>query len=52
MVKAGYEVTIHPTQERGDATRKVIEDGAGYDRIVCSGGDGTLYINLLAKNML
>lgn len=42
MVKAGYEPTLYPTQARGDATRKVREDGAEYDRIVCSGGDGTL----------
>lgn len=42
MVKAGYEPTVYPTQARGDATRKVKESGANYDRIVCSGGDGTL----------
>ncbi len=42
MVKAGYEPTVYPTQARGDATRKVRKDGAEYDRIVCSGGDGTL----------
>ena len=42
MVKAGYDPTVYPTQARGDATRKVREDGAKYDRIVCSGGDGTL----------
>lgn len=42
MVKAGFEVTIYTTQAHADATRKVVEDGAGYDRIVCSGGDGTL----------
>ena len=42
MVKAGFEVTVYTTQESKDATRKVREDGAGYDRIVCSGGDGTL----------
>lgn len=42
MVKAGYEPTVYPTQARGDATRKVREDGAKFDRIVCSGGDGTL----------
>ena len=42
MVKAGYEPTVYPTQARGDATRKIREDGAKYDRIVCSGGDGTL----------
>lgn len=42
MVKAGYEVTIYTTQERADATRKVMEEAKRYDRIVCSGGDGTL----------
>ena len=42
MVKAGFEPTVYPTQARGDATRKVREDGANYERIVCSGGDGTL----------
>lgn len=42
MVKAGYEPTVYPTQARGDATRKVKADGKKYDRIVCSGGDGTL----------
>ena len=42
MVKAGFEVTIYTTQAQADATRKVVEDGARYDRIVCSGGDGTL----------
>lgn len=42
MVKAGYEPTVYPTQARGDATRIVRETGANYDRIVCSGGDGTL----------
>lgn len=42
MVKAGFEPTVYPTQSRGDATRKVREDGENYERIVCSGGDGTL----------
>jgi YegS/Rv2252/BmrU family lipid kinase len=42
MVKAGFSVTVYSTQDRGDATRKVIEEGAFFDRIVCSGGDGTL----------
>ena len=41
MVKAGYEVTVHTTQSQGDATRKAREEAANYDRIVCSGGDGT-----------
>lgn len=42
MVKAGFEVTAYPTQAQGDATRKVAQDAAGYDRVVCCGGDGTL----------
>lgn len=42
MVKAGFETTVYTTQDRGDATHKVRKDGANYDRIVCSGGDGTL----------
>ena len=40
--RQGYEITVHPTQERGDATRTVLEDGGGFDRVVCCGGDGTL----------
>ena len=42
MVKAGYETTVYTTQGHGDATCKIKEVGAKYDRIVCSGGDGTL----------
>lgn len=42
MVKTGYDVTIYTTQARADATRKVMEEAANFDRIVCSGGDGTL----------
>lgn len=42
MVKAGFEVSVYTTQARGDAQRKVMNDGKHYDRIVCSGGDGTL----------
>ena len=38
----GYEITVHPTQERGDATAAVIQQGAQHDRVVCCGGDGTL----------
>lgn len=39
---AGYEITIHPTRARLDATKVVEETAHEYDRIVCSGGDGTL----------
>ena len=42
FTKGGYEVTTHPTQERADATKEVVEKADGYDLIVCSGGDGTL----------
>lgn len=42
FVKAGYEVTAYPTQAAGDAIKAVKERRAGYDIIVCSGGDGTL----------
>lgn len=42
MVKKGYEVTVYPTQAREDGLRKAMEEAANYDRIVCSGGDGTL----------
>lgn len=42
FVKAGYEVTAYPTQEVGDAIKAVKNRRAGYDIVVCSGGDGTL----------
>ena len=42
FVKAGYEVTAYPTQAAGDAIKAVRERRAGFDIVVCSGGDGTL----------
>lgn len=42
MVKAGYEVTVYPTQCAGDAKEKVQREAGNYDLVVCSGGDGTL----------
>ena len=42
FARQGYEITVHPTQERGDATAAVIQQGARHDRVVCCGGDGTL----------
>lgn len=42
LVKAGYEVNVHPTQERGDAAKVMAERGREYELVVCSGGDGTL----------
>lgn len=38
----GYDVEVYPTKGPNDASRKVQEDGANYDCIVCAGGDGTL----------
>ncbi|MBQ9899082.1 MAG: YegS/Rv2252/BmrU family lipid kinase [Ruminococcus sp.] len=43
FTKAGYEVTVHPTQDGGDAARSAeFACGSGFDIIVCAGGDGTL----------
>lgn len=42
IVKAGYEVTVYPTQMYKDAYRKMMTYTDTYDRIICSGGDGTL----------
>ncbi len=42
FVKAGYDTTVYTTQSQGDAVNKAYEEAANYDRIVCSGGDGTL----------
>ena len=42
MIKAGYLVSVHITQAGGDATKQTIEQAKNFDRIVCSGGDGTL----------
>ncbi len=42
MVKAGWEVTVYTTQCQGDAVEKARREADEYDRIVCSGGDGTL----------
>ncbi len=43
FVKAGYKVTVHPTQSFRDAYHVVREyEADDYDIVVCSGGDGTL----------
>lgn len=43
FVKAGYEVTIYPTQSYRDAYKKVKDcEESVYDLVVCSGGDGTI----------
>lgn len=40
--KAGYRVTEHATVGKNDATEVICSAGKEYDRIVISGGDGTL----------
>ncbi|MCR4589336.1 MAG: YegS/Rv2252/BmrU family lipid kinase [Lachnospiraceae bacterium] len=42
FVKSGYEVTVYPTQNSGDAVNATVNMKPGYDMLVCSGGDGTL----------
>lgn len=42
FVRAGFEVTVYTTQKTRDATRIVQERAAEFERVVCSGGDGTL----------
>lgn len=42
FTKAGYLVTVWPTQGKEDATRVAARQGWWYDRVVCCGGDGTL----------
>ena len=39
---AGYLISVHQTDGRGDATRYVAQNGMHYDVIACCGGDGTL----------
>ena len=40
--KEDWLVTLYATKAAGDATKAVQELGSSYDRIICSGGDGTL----------
>ncbi|MGN1089648.1 MAG: diacylglycerol/lipid kinase family protein [Huintestinicola sp.] len=41
FVKGGYDVTVRPTQSRGDAYETVKNRASEFDLVVCSGGDGT-----------
>lgn len=38
MVRAGYEVCVHPTQDVADATQVTAERASDYDLVVCCGG--------------
>lgn len=42
FAKAGYEMTVAPTQKRGDARELAAVRSPEYELVVCSGGDGTL----------
>ncbi len=38
----GYDVTVHLTADRGDATLQTAALSSDYETVVCCGGDGTL----------
>lgn len=42
FTKAGYNATVYPTQASNDCFEKIKNEASEYDRIVVSGGDGTL----------
>ena len=43
LTRAGFLVTVYPTQAKGDAREKILRWGLSYDRIVVAGGDGMLH---------
>lgn len=42
FAKAGFEVTVHPTQKQGDAIEATLKKAHKYEILACCGGDGTL----------
>ncbi len=42
FTKTGWMVTLHPTQEVGDAYRIIKDHATAFDLLVIAGGDGTL----------
>ncbi len=42
FARAGYEITVVPTQKSGDAREAVEKRTDDYEIVACSGGDGTL----------
>jgi len=42
FVKAGYEVTVYPTNRPRHAHQITLERAANFDYLLCAGGDGTL----------
>lgn len=43
FMEAGLEVTVYATMKPGEAAEIVESCGAEYERVICSGGDGTLH---------
>ncbi len=43
MMKRQWDVSIAATQKAGDAAEYIMQKGTGCDRVICSGGDGTLH---------
>ena len=43
FVKGGYDVTVRPTQKRGDLSEQIAEKGTEFDVITVCGGDGTIH---------
>lgn len=42
LAAQGYELTVFPTTEKGDAVDAAFRMAPRHDRVVCCGGDGTL----------
>jgi diacylglycerol kinase family enzyme len=42
LCAGGEGITVFVTEKKGDATRFASQYGAEYDRIACTGGDGSL----------
>lgn len=42
LTKAGFEVTVYPTQAPRDAHDMILRRAGDFDFLCCSGGDGTL----------
>ncbi|MBO5213513.1 MAG: YegS/Rv2252/BmrU family lipid kinase [Clostridia bacterium] len=40
--RAGYQITVRPTRRKGDVVRWINRHAQDFDRIIVSGGDGTL----------
>ena len=49
FAKAGYEITVYPTQKEGDAVRAVRDKKEDYDLVVCSGGEYELSVTAIIE---